>query len=219
MCVCVCVYVCVCVCVCVCMCLCVCVCVCVPTCMHILCVWVHQCLLHTHTNTSLHTLVGTDMFPSSSVYLYHFVAADVAYPLHKASREGRDDVLLALLRSGQYEVNHGSFDLVRPLHEASLQGHIQCVRTLLTFGAQVCWSLALFPVFSLLLKWYCSAKPNPYPLCPILQQSAQHCSWKRTLAGLVEYWLFSVSESGMLATSVLSSSPWDDSTGWLCGKH
>ena len=61
----------------------------------------------------------------------------MTYPLHKASREGRDEVLLALLQSGQHQVNGGSFDLVRPLHEASLQGHFQCVRILLDFGAQV----------------------------------------------------------------------------------
>ena len=65
----------------------------------------------------------------------------MTYPLHKASREGRDEVLLALLQSGQHEVNCGSFDLVRPLHEASLQGHFECVRILLDFGAQVRVSL------------------------------------------------------------------------------
>ena len=50
-------------------------------------------------------------------------------------------MLLALLQSGQHEVNCGSFDLVRPLHEASLQGHFECVRILLDFGAQVRVSL------------------------------------------------------------------------------
>ncbi|KAK7101903.1 ankyrin repeat and SOCS box protein 13-like [Littorina saxatilis] len=63
--------------------------------------------------------------------------ADVAYPLHKAAREGRGEQLLALLETGQYEVNNGSFDLVRPLHEACLQGHYQCACILLDHGAQV----------------------------------------------------------------------------------
>ncbi|KAK7503411.1 hypothetical protein BaRGS_00005332 [Batillaria attramentaria] len=63
--------------------------------------------------------------------------ADAEYPLHKAAREGRADVLTALLRTGEYDVNRGSFDLIRPLHEACLHGHLESVQTLLSFGAQI----------------------------------------------------------------------------------
>lgn len=63
--------------------------------------------------------------------------ASITYPLHKAAREGQEEVLLALLQSGLYEVNSGCFDLVRPLHEACLNGRVNCVRILLEFGAQV----------------------------------------------------------------------------------
>lgn len=66
-----------------------------------------------------------------------FAAEMEPYPLHKAAREGKTCELIALLMSGEYNVNSGCFDLVRPLHEACLHGHLECVQTLLGFDAQI----------------------------------------------------------------------------------
>ncbi|KAL8608731.1 hypothetical protein ACOMHN_066814 [Nucella lapillus] len=69
--------------------------------------------------------------------LSEYGTADLALPLHKAAREGDNNRLRELLLTGLYDINCGSYDLMRPLHEASLQGQVQCVHTLLDFGAWV----------------------------------------------------------------------------------
>ncbi|XP_050411714.1 ankyrin repeat and SOCS box protein 13 [Patella vulgata] len=59
------------------------------------------------------------------------------YPLHRAAREGRAEILQNLLKTEAFAVNCASPDLVRPLHEACIYGRLQCVKILVEAGAEV----------------------------------------------------------------------------------
>ncbi|XP_029650547.2 ankyrin repeat and SOCS box protein 13 isoform X1 [Octopus sinensis] len=62
---------------------------------------------------------------------------DTVYPLQKAARDGRADILKLLVKKYGMNVNCQTYDLVTPLHEASAWGHMSCVTELIQLDASV----------------------------------------------------------------------------------
>ncbi|GAB1609112.1 ankyrin repeat and SOCS box protein 13-like, partial [Argonauta hians] len=59
------------------------------------------------------------------------------YPLQKAARDDKADVIVLLVTKHGLNVNSQTYDMVTPLHEASASGHAECVTQLIKLEALV----------------------------------------------------------------------------------
>ena len=61
-----------------------------------------------------------------------------------SAAQAGDVVLLRQLLDNGHFINETNYDCVTPLHEACLAGHLECVRFLLLYGANVSYLLCVF---------------------------------------------------------------------------